>query len=195
MAADKRRLRAQMRNRRRQLSQQEQQSAADGLLRQVSRLSYFCNAQRVAFYYPNDGEIDPRPTIEQAWRMGKRCYLPVVNLPSSPLRFARHLRKQANRLNRFGIPEPAVARHDLLYAQNLQLILVPLIAFDANGGRLGMGAGFYDRTLAFLNTRKYWRSPSIIGAAHSFQQVAHVPQDSWDVCLDGIVTEKAFLAV
>jgi 5-formyltetrahydrofolate cyclo-ligase len=195
LVADKRQLRAQMRNRRRQLSQDEQQSAADGLLRQLSRLSYFRNVHRVAFYFPNDGEIDPRPTIEHAWRIGKQCFLPVVNHPTSPLRFARHLRQQPTRPNRFGIPEPVVRQRDLLKAHNLQLILVPLIAFDATGGRLGMGAGFYDRTLAFLRGRKYWHSPMIIGAAHSFQQVEHVPQDSWDVCLRGIVTEKAFLAV
>lgn len=195
MVAEKRRLRTQIRDRRRQLSQDEQQSAADGLLRQLSRVPYFRNVRRVAFYYPHDGEIDPRPAIEHAWRMGKQCFLPVINHPNLPLRFARYLRQQRTRLNRFGIPEPVVRRRDLLAAHNLQLILVPLIAFDANGGRLGMGAGFYDRTLAFLRIRKYWHSPMVIGLAHSFQQIDNVPQDSWDVSLGGIVTEKAFLAV
>ncbi len=127
--------------------------------------------------------------------MGKQCFLPVINHPSLPLRFARYLHCQPTRLNRFGIPEPAVRRSDLLQAHNLQLIIVPLVAFDAQGGRLGMGAGFYDRTFAFLNSRKYWHSPSVIGAAHSFQQIDRVPQDSWDVRLGGVVTEKAFLAV
>ncbi len=195
MVADKRHLRTQMRNRRRQLSRDQQRSAADGLLRQLLRLSHFQNTNRVGFYFPNDGEIDTRPAIEHAWHMGKQCFLPVVNHPNLPLRFARHLRQQPTRLNRFGIPEPVVQRRELLNAHNLQLILVPLIAFDTHGGRLGMGAGFYDRTLAFLASRKYWHAPTVIGAAHSFQQVERVPQDSWDVCLRGIVTEKAFLAV
>lgn len=194
MVADKRQLRIQMRNRRRQLSDEEQQRAAHGLLRQLSRLSYFRSVRRIAFYYPNDGEIDPLPAIEHAWRVGKQCYLPVVNHPNLPLRFARYLRRQPTRVNKFGIPEPVVRRRDLLNAHNLQLIFVPLVAFDADGGRLGMGAAFYDRTLAFLSSRKYWHSPIVIGAAHSFQQVEHVPQDPWDVRLCGVVTEKAFLA-
>lgn len=184
-----------MRNRRRQLSKEEQQFAADGLVRQLSRASYFRNAHRIAFYYPNDGEIDPRLAIEHAWRIGKQCFLPVVNHPNLPLRFARYRRQQTTHLNRFGIPEPVTPRSHLLNARNLQLILVPLVAFDGNGGRLGMGAGFYDRTLAFLNNRKYWHFPIVIGAAHSFQQIEYVPQDPWDMRLLGIVTEKAFIAV
>lgn len=184
-----------MRNRRRQLSRDQQESAADGLLRQLTAVPPFRNARRIAFYYPHDGEIDPQPIIEHAWRAGKKCYLPVINHPSLPLRFARHLRQQPTRLNRFGIPEPLVRRRDLVNAHHLQLILVPLIAFDVSGGRLGMGAGFYDRTLAFLGTRKYWHSPIAIGLAHSFQQVDAVPQDPWDVSLSGIVTEKAFISV
>jgi 5-formyltetrahydrofolate cyclo-ligase len=76
----------------------------------------------------------------------------------------------------------------------LDLILTPLVAFDDQGNRLGMGGGFYDRTLAYLGRRKHWKKPRLIGTAHAFQQVARLPHESWDVPLHGVVTEKALLS-
>ncbi len=155
----------------------------------------FANAHRIAFYYANDGEPDTSAAIERAWRMGKSCYLPVVVHPNRPLRFARYVRGQRMRKNWFGIPEPLVPRHKLITANLLDAVLVPLVAFDAQGGRLGMGLGYYDRTLAFVADRRSWRSPKVVGAAYAFQQVERVPQERWDVDLHGVITEKGFLQV
>jgi len=75
----------------------------------------------------------------------------------------------------------------------LDIALVPLVAFDDYGRRLGMGGGYYDRTFAYLRHREHWRRPKLIGVAFEFQRVAELPAQPWDVPLDGIITEKGLL--
>jgi 5-formyltetrahydrofolate cyclo-ligase len=75
-------------------------------------------------------------------------------------------------------------------ARELDLILLPLVAFDESGQRLGMGGGFFDRSLAFLAWRQHWRKPHLIGLAYDFQKVAALPREPWDVPLDAVVTDQ-----
>jgi len=77
----------------------------------------------------------------------------------------------------------------------LDLILLPLVAFDKSGHRLGMGGGYYDRTLAFLAHRRLWRKPHLLGTAYQFQQLETLPTQPWDIPLDGIATEQGVLRV
>ena len=93
-------------------------------------------------------------------------------------------------LNRFGIPEPLAPSRSLIDARQLDLILMPLVGFDQQGNRLGMGGGFYDRTLAFMHHRKAWHRPKLVGLAHALQQVDSLEPSSWDVPLDGVATDK-----
>ena len=97
--------------------------------------------------------------------------------------------------NRYGIPEPRVPRSRWVRAAMLDLILVPLVAFDRAGGRLGMGGGYYDATLAFLHHRHHWLKPRIVGAAFAFQELPAVPQEPWDVSLTAIVTERGVVTM
>jgi 5-formyltetrahydrofolate cyclo-ligase len=92
--------------------------------------------------------------------------------------------------NRFGIPEPVVATGDLVDASALDVILLPLVAFDLKGNRVGMGGGFYDRTLEFTRQQPYDRRPKLIGLAHEFQYTDALKPSPWDIPLDGIVTDK-----
>ena len=69
-------------------------------------------------------------------------------------------------------------------------LLVPLVAFDARGNRLGMGGGYYDRTLAYLRDRSHWRRPRIFGLAHALQRVDALPKNAWDIPVDGVITER-----
>jgi 5-formyltetrahydrofolate cyclo-ligase len=94
--------------------------------------------------------------------------------------------------NRFGIPEPCVPARALVRAQLLDLILVPLVAFDASGNRLGMGGGYYDRSLAFVAQRQHWRKPHVVGLAYEFQRVARMPANAWDVPLAAVVTNRSW---
>jgi 5-formyltetrahydrofolate cyclo-ligase len=96
------------------------------------------------------------------------------------------------RRNRFGIPEPVIrtARQRRVWA--LDLLLIPLVGFDGNGGRLGMGGGFYDRSLAYRAMRKKSHKPTLLGLAHECQRVDRLPLESWDVALQATVTDQGW---
>jgi 5-formyltetrahydrofolate cyclo-ligase len=185
-------LRQRLRAQRRALSDEDRRRAADALAARVTGLRLFRAAQRIACYVANDGEIDPRGILEHAAAMGKRCYLPVLSrLSWDRLWFAPLAPDVVFRNNRFGIPEPDVPPHRLVRAAQLDLVLMPLVGFDARGHRLGMGGGFYDRSLEFLRYRSRWRKPHLLGLAYDFQRVSgNLPTDSWDMPLTGIVTER-----
>jgi len=185
--ADRTALRKQMRARRQALGIAEQRAAAEGLARVLARDAMFRRSRHIAFYLANDGELDPTILLQRAWDMGKVCYLPVIT-PRQSLLFAPYAKGDPLALNRFGIPEPARPDIAKVNARLLDLILAPLVAFDDQGHRLGMGGGFYDRTLSFLRYRHAWRKPRLLGIAHELQRVAALPAAAWDIPLNGVVT-------
>jgi 5-formyltetrahydrofolate cyclo-ligase len=149
------------------------------------------HSKRIAFYIANDGEMDPSPLIDRATVAGKCCYLPVLRQrPSKALWFAAYTRAQQLSPNRFGIPEPATTHRRIVMPWGLDLIVMPLVAFDLSGNRLGMGGGYYDRTLAFKHTRSHWRGPKLIGIAHELQRMDSLPSNPWDIPLDAVITEQ-----
>jgi len=192
LTADRNELRRSLRHQRRALSAPQRHAAAAGLERIVARHPLFLHSRHIAFYLPNDGEIDLLPLVQRAWQMGKRCYLPVLTpRRHDRLWFAPFKPDTVLVMNRFGIPEPECPWQQMRSVQTLDLILAPLVAFDLAGNRLGMGGGFYDRTLAYLSRRTAWRKPRLIGTAYSFQQVEALPHQPWDVPLQGIATESS----
>lgn len=185
-------LRRRLQATRAQLSAEEQRLAGDRLLANLATTRLFRVSRRIACYLPSDGEIDASAIVERIWRMRKQAFLPVLSrLSHDRLWFAPAKPGMELRPNRFGIPEPQVSSRDLVRAEDLDLILLPLVAFDAQGNRLGRGAGFYDRSLAFLRFRRYLRKPHLLGLGHDFQRVPRIRADSWDVPLDGVVTDRA----
>lgn len=189
--AKRQEIRREIRRRRRALSPRQQHHAALAVKRQLIRLSVFRNARKIGCYLANDGELDLRAVIARIQAMNKQCYLPVLDpLGSNRLWFAPMSAGMPLRLNRFGIPEPHVAARHFVSAQHLDLLLLPLVAFDPQGNRLGMGGGFYDRSLAYLKHRQLWRKPHLYGVAHHFQCVSTLEQASWDIPLHGIVTDR-----
>ena len=183
-------LRRQLRNMRRQLSSAQQRKAARDLYRQLSQHPVFRRARDIALYLPNDGEIDPRPLLEAAQRRGKRTYLPVLNAwPRTHMTFQRLMPDERLKANRFGISEPVFNRAQQRKIWTLDLILMPLVGFDELGGRLGMGGGFYDRSLAYRKRRKKGHKPTLLGLAHECQKVDRLPLESWDVKLRATVTD------
>lgn len=186
-------LRRQLRQQRRALGRQAQRQAARGLHRQLAQHPLFRRARHIALYLPNDGEIDPRPLLRAAQRRGKATYLPVLSpWPRSKMVFQRITAGEALRPNRFGIAEPRRNRARQRKIWALDLILLPLVGFDRHGGRLGMGGGFYDRSLAYRKLRKNWHKPTLLGLAHECQQVDRLALASWDVPLQATVTDKAW---
>jgi 5-formyltetrahydrofolate cyclo-ligase len=196
---DLRSLRQQLRTQRRSLNEHEQFRLSDRAIAHLARHRAFHAAQHIACYLSNDGEVDISPLIDQAWAMGKTVYLPVLSTNRrNHLHFLPYRAGDELLLNRFGIPEPVVRRRRVVDPMRLDLVLMPLVGFDSWGNRLGMGGGFYDRSFAFLRKRRCWFKPRLLGVAYDFQEVAALSQNSWDVPLNGVVTEtgvRGFSAV
>ena len=184
---DKRQLRQQIRARRRALNNREKQLAAQRLARRMATEPRLQRARRVGLYLPNDGEIDPRPGLLNGNRQ-RQLYLPILD-PINPgrLGFARWQKNQPLHSNRFGIPEPQLPASRLAALWSLDVLIMPLVAFDSRGGRLGMGGGFYDRTLA--GWRRWPRRPVLVGVGYRFQQVESLPLDPWDIPLDLLLSD------
>ena len=184
-------LRRMLRNARRALTPSEQRQAARGLYRQLAQHPLFRRAKHISLYLPTDGEIDPRLLLRAAQRRGKATYLPVLSAwPRTKMVFQRVRPGERLRPNRFRILEPRVNARRQRKVWALDLVLLPLVGFDDAGGRLGMGGGFYDRSLAYLARRQSWRKPTLLGLAHECQKVDRLAQASWDVPLAGTVTNK-----
>lgn len=185
--------RRQLRAHRRALSERERLQRAEALRRQLARQTAFRTATRIAAYLPHDGEVETRALIELCWSMGKQVYLPVlVPFVHNRLWFARYLPDTRLVCNRFGIAEPEIVHRQRVAVHALDLVLAPLVGFDRRGNRLGMGGGFYDRSFAFLRTRKHWRKPQLVGLAYDFQQLPALPPQPWDVPLAAVVTDTGW---
>lgn len=138
----------------------------------------------IAGYWPTQGEIDPRPLMQALAARGHGLALPVVAAKAAPLVFRRWDGATLPPAGRFGIPAPDAAAPETCP----DVILVPLLAFDARGHRLGYGGGYYDRTLAG------WRASGAglaVGLAYAAQQVDDLPIEPTDQPLDAVATERA----
>lgn len=188
-------LRRRMRRQRRQLGLRKRTHAARQLAAALRRSRLYGRSRRIACYWAADGEMDLSAFLQIAHRDRRAIYLPVLGYgPVNDLRFHRFHPGERLRVNRFGIPEPMPRGSNRIACHNLDLVLVPLVAFDSRGHRLGMGAGFYDRTFAFLRRwRGRWRRPQLLGIAFNFQRVAELPVEPWDIPLAGVVTERGFI--
>ena len=183
-------LRRHMRAQRARLSPAAQADAALLVAHRIARSPLFQRSQHIACYLPQRGELDPAPLMQRAWAMGKTCYLPVLSpLSGERLWFVPYRQGDPLTPNRFGIPEPCLSTAHRAPPWVLDLILTPLVAFDTQGNRLGMGGGFYDRTFSFLRRRQHWRKPRLVGIAYDFQCVATLQHYPWDIPLQAIATE------
>ena len=186
--AERRALRREIRRRRRSLSGPERRAAARALSDRLARTHWFLSSRTIAVYLSNDGEIDLSLLVERAWAMGKRTYLPRLFGPR--LWFLPFHARSVLACNRFSIPEPVEPPRRRIRPLFLDLVLFPLVAFDGRGNRLGMGAGYYDRTFEAVR-RRAWPGPKRIGVAYEIQRVDSLSAADWDVPLDAIVTDRA----
>ncbi|MBT8134053.1 MAG: 5-formyltetrahydrofolate cyclo-ligase, partial [Gammaproteobacteria bacterium] len=145
------------RSQRQALSAEEQLQHSVAICDTLVKQKSYRNSRHIACYLANDGEIDPYLLIEHAWLAKKDIYLPVLSPIKDSLYFAPYDINSEFTLNRFNIAEPVCHPSDWIKASQLDLILLPLVAFDLAGNRVGMGGGFYDRTLAYLQHRQHWR--------------------------------------
>lgn len=182
-------LRESHRMARNRLSKEEQAAAAAALSSLITAQDFYQSATKIAFYLAIDGEIDPQPLLSQACAEGKTCFLPIAGQHDEQLlSFAPYDSATELMENQWGIAEPhapAIA----VSPTGFDLVLVPLVAFDRECYRLGMGKGFYDRTFSFKIFNRS-SQPLLIGLAHECQLAEGLPNENWDVSLDAVVTAE-----
>ncbi len=187
--ADRNQIRQQIRQRRQQLTPQQQQQFSQQLLQQLQTLSAIQDAKNIAIYLSNDGEINTQACIEWLWQQGKNVLLPVLHPFSAGHLLFLHYRPDSQLIsNKYGIIEPKLAQTEVCPITDIDIIFTPLVAFDQHGQRLGMGGGYYDRTLTAWFNRP--QQQTAIGLAHNCQQVDNLPQQTWDIPLPTIVTPE-----
>jgi 5-formyltetrahydrofolate cyclo-ligase len=186
-------IRKTIRSKRRALTTAQQQSAAENLAALISQKTFFLRAKRIGIYLANDGEIDPSILMKIALQANKACFLPIIHpLQFNRLYFGQYQNGDQLKANRFGILEPQINKTNIVPVWSLDLIFMPLVGFDRSGNRIGMGGGFYDRTLA--NYASQPRKPKLIGLAHGCQEVNSISQQSWDIPLDQIITDQEIIS-
>lgn len=187
-------LRKKVRELRKQISEQEALSAANNFSRNLASQISYTNASKIACFLSFDGELNTQPTIEMLLREKSVCYLPKIRpMKENGLWFLPYKDKTLLENNRFGIPEVNLLPNHAVAVSELDIILIPLVAFDHQGNRLGMGGGYYDATLAHLadsQERQFGRRPLYIGVAYEQQKVESIPSESWDVKLDCVLTQE-----
>jgi 5-formyltetrahydrofolate cyclo-ligase len=185
-------LRKIIRSRRSQLTQSQQQQSAIDICHVLSCHPKVINANKIGLYLANDGELNCQLFIDWCWQQGKQVYLPVLHpFSKGHLLFLAYQPDTPMLANKFGILEPELNVQNLSPLNQLDILFTPLVAFDDKGNRLGMGGGFYDRTLARWEQQDdhlHQLKPYPIGLAHDCQQVEQIPIEHWDIPLPEIIT-------
>jgi 5-formyltetrahydrofolate cyclo-ligase len=162
----------------------QRQQAAVLAAAQFIQKPYFQTSQHIACYYPVGDEFDCVPIIQAIWQAKKNCYLPIIT-PEKKLSFVPYASNDPLAANAFGILEP-IHRAEAIAPQDLDMVVTPLLAFDAAGYRLGTGGGYYDGTFAFLQTASKPK-PLLIGVAYAIQQTEQLIAAPWDVVLAEVI--------
>ena len=194
-------IRQLIRTKRQNLSHIDQKQLSADLLIQLTQRTDVLAAKNIAVYLANDGELDPMPFIHWCWQQNKNIYLPVIHpFSSGNLLFLHYHQKSEMQTNKYGILEPKLDVRMIKSINDIDIIFTPLVAFDPTGNRLGMGGGFYDRTLStwFKHYRivneekkvcdKKLTKPYPIGLAHDMQLIDAIPSQLWDIPLPEIIT-------
>jgi 5-formyltetrahydrofolate cyclo-ligase len=185
---DKENLRQHYRAIRGSISKDQRHAAAEQAVNIFAALPDINKIQKIACYLSHRNEFATSPIIEFIWQNQKECYLPVLH--GSLLNFQSYTANNQLKENKYGIKEPLDTQ--IIATELLDLVFVPLIAFDTQGHRLGAGGGFYDKSFAFIKDKSE-RRPLLVGLGFSDQQAENLPVDSWDVHLDAVLTEKGWL--
>ena len=151
------------------LSLDDAAAASIDISRRLWNLPVLSRARRIACYFPVGREVDCQFFISAAWKRGRTILLPVLN--GAELLFSKYDSSTVFSRNQHNIPEPVVKKSQLVRPQEIDVVLTPLVAFDAMGNRIGMGGGYYDRSFRFMRNRMTWHHPTLIGLAYDFQKV------------------------
>lgn len=170
------------------LTPADQTRAARDLVQQVMDQPEVQSATTLAAYFSFGTELNTEPLLQALLDANKRVCLPVLH-PFTPghLLMLHYDQNTTLVANRFGIPEPALRCPDVVPFAHIDCLLTPLVGFDASGNRMGMGGGFYDRTLASWQQGSY-PNLSVFGLGHDCQYTEALPVQPWDVPLPAVIT-------
>ncbi len=183
-------LRRQQRHLRRNLATQQRSALDHAICRHLLNLIASREPQLVAAYSPFDGEADITPVFRHLTDYGITLALPVISAgPIKSMAFKAWQPESKMQRNSYGILEPQEG--GVVSPPDIDILIVPLLAYDRCGNRLGMGAGYYDRYLEPLRDSS---RPLRLGAAYSIQEIEQINSDDWDIPLHGIVNEHGWLA-
>ena len=186
-------LRTRIKEKRGQLSSDNVCRLGEAIFRNILDSNILNDKKRIAIYCSVNNEVTTEQIIKHLWAENKELFLPIIKY--NQLMFGSYKSGDNLNKNKFGIPEPVTRTEDLIAADILDLVIVPLVAFDSNCNRLGMGGGYYDRALAFKQTSSEAHSPLLIGLAYELQKVNALEINSWDIPMDGIISEtKTYLS-
>jgi len=184
-------LRKLLRKKRISLTHIQQQKKSQKIINHVLKSEVFKTAKNIAYYHAVRGEADPANL--NIGHKQQQFYLPIVVSASKNkqqgLVFSPASLTSQYQLNQFNIPEPICEPSELIQVYELDLLIMPLLGFDRSGNRLGMGGGFYDRSLAYKQQRPEKR-PVLMGFAYDFQEVESLLAEPWDIGLDWIAMES-----
>jgi 5-formyltetrahydrofolate cyclo-ligase len=172
---------------RRAVTRAAREHAAFAVARLISQTRWLAPGKRIGLYASMPQELGTAPLIALARARGCEIFLPrITSMRARRMEFVPFGAR--GRYHRFGMHEPWSTQY--MPARFLDTIFVPAVGLDRRGARLGHGAGFYDRALAFRHLRTHWRGPRLVGLAYSFQVVPHIPASPTDVSMDVIVTDR-----
>jgi 5-formyltetrahydrofolate cyclo-ligase len=181
--------------RRRALGAEAVAIASAAVADRIAQLLEPAPAGRLGGYFAADGEIDPRPAVDDLRGVGWTAWFPALDPgPPAPMAFRRWDGAEPPPAGRYGLPTPP-ASAPACGARELDVVLVPLVLFGPAGARAGRGAGYYDRTFAWLRGRNRPSTPLLVGLGHDFQEVPELIPNPWDVALDAVVTPTRTLLV
>lgn len=174
--------------------------AANAVASQIVQLEQFVKSKLIGIYIAMDGELDTGPIIHVADALNKNLYLPVLQhkelheaqvLEFHPYKLGEDLSK-----NRIGFREPRIKNRSPIDPRLLDLVIIPLVAFDKNCNRLGRGAGHYDRTFEFLGEKNFNKlnKPFLLGLSYEFQLISEIKPSSWDIPLHMVITDQTIYA-
>lgn len=181
-------LRAQLKERREALSAEQRAVAADDLVTRTLSQPEISKAGTIGIYFSIGAELSTAPLIQALHDSGKQLCLPVLHpFCSGHLLMLSYQPQDPLHSNRLRIPEPALNVSKVRPLAHIDTLLIPLLGFDPQGNRLGMGGGFYDRTLQSWDQGLY-PDLTVFGLAYDCQQVGNLPAAPWDVPVNGVIT-------
>jgi 5-formyltetrahydrofolate cyclo-ligase len=167
------------------VSVSQREAAAQSARQLLVDHPFFLNSQNIACYFAQDNEFDCGPIMQAVWAAKKTCFLPVLS--DGSLIFAFYQPNNSLCLNRYKILEPE--NKVILPPEKLDLVLMPVVGFDLQGSRLGMGGGYYDKTFSFLHEKKQGM-PRLMGLAYECQYTEEIPEEPFDIPMDAVLTES-----